>query len=72
MHPRILVEGFHAACEMSLKVLDEMKITGELSKESLIAVARTSLRTKVDHVLADSLATVSGSELLMFVIAAWI
>ncbi|CAG0892635.1 unnamed protein product [Darwinula stevensoni] len=57
VHPRILVDGFYAAREMALKVLDEMKITGEPSKETLIAVARTSLRTKVDHALADTLAT---------------
>ncbi|XP_038830401.1 T-complex protein 1 subunit zeta isoform X1 [Salvelinus namaycush] len=55
LHPRIIAEGFEAAKEKALEVLEEMKVTREMDRETLIHVARTSLRTKVHAELADLL-----------------
>uniref|UniRef100_A0A8C2ZGS8 Chaperonin containing TCP1, subunit 6A (zeta 1) n=1 Tax=Cyclopterus lumpus TaxID=8103 RepID=A0A8C2ZGS8_CYCLU len=55
LHPRIVVEGFEAAKEKALAVLEELKVTREMDRETLINVARTSLRTKVYAELADLL-----------------
>lgn len=55
LHPRIVTEGFEAAKEKALKVLDEIKVSKEMDRETLINVARTSLRTKVHAELADIL-----------------
>ncbi|XP_056412465.1 T-complex protein 1 subunit zeta [Hyla sarda] len=55
LHPRIVTEGFEAAKEKALKVLDELKVSKEMDRETLINVARTSLRTKVHAELADIL-----------------
>lgn len=58
LHPRIIAEGFEAAKEKSLAVLEEVKVTREMDRETLINVARTSLRTKVHAELADLLTEV--------------
>uniref|UniRef100_A0A7N8XLQ1 Chaperonin containing TCP1, subunit 6A (zeta 1) n=1 Tax=Mastacembelus armatus TaxID=205130 RepID=A0A7N8XLQ1_9TELE len=55
LHPRIIAEGFEAAKEKALAVLEEVKVTQEMDRETLINVARTSLRTKVHAELADLL-----------------
>merc|ERR1719357_1429904 len=55
LHPRIITEGFEAAKEKALAVLEEVKVTQEMDRETLINVARTSLRTKVHMELADLL-----------------
>lgn len=55
LHPRIVTEGFEAAKEKALKVLDDIKVSKEMDRETLINVARTSLRTKVHAELADIL-----------------
>ncbi|XP_018426527.1 PREDICTED: T-complex protein 1 subunit zeta isoform X4 [Nanorana parkeri] len=55
LHPRIVTEGFEAAKIKALKVLDEVKVSKEMDRETLINVARTSLRTKVHAELADIL-----------------
>merc|ERR1712137_694230 len=47
LHPRIVAEGFEAAKEKALEVLEQVKVTREMDRETLIHVARTSLRTKV-------------------------
>uniref|UniRef100_A0A672GKL9 Chaperonin containing TCP1, subunit 6A (zeta 1) n=1 Tax=Salarias fasciatus TaxID=181472 RepID=A0A672GKL9_SALFA len=47
LHPRIIAEGFEAAKDKALTVLEEVKVTREMDRETLINVARTSLRTKV-------------------------
>lgn len=60
LHPRIIAEGFEAAKEKALAVLEEVKVTQEMNRETLINVARTSLRTKVHAELADLLTEVSG------------
>ena len=59
LHPRIIVEGFEAAKEKALEVLEQVKVTKEMDRETLIHVARTSLRTKVHTELADLLTEVS-------------
>lgn len=58
LHPRIIAEGFEAAKEKALAVLEEVKVTQEMDRETLINVARTSLRTKVHAELADLLTEV--------------
>lgn len=64
LHPRLLVEGYEKAKDLTLQYLDEFKahqVTDEkatLSDELLSAVARTSLRTKVPAELADHLADI--------------
>uniref|UniRef100_A0A8C7X5V4 Chaperonin containing TCP1, subunit 6A (zeta 1) n=1 Tax=Oryzias sinensis TaxID=183150 RepID=A0A8C7X5V4_9TELE len=55
LHPRIIAEGFEAAKEKALAVLEELKVTREMDREILVHVARTSLRTKVHAELADLL-----------------
>uniref|UniRef100_A0A667X192 Chaperonin containing TCP1, subunit 6A (zeta 1) n=1 Tax=Myripristis murdjan TaxID=586833 RepID=A0A667X192_9TELE len=55
LHPRVIAEGFEAAKEKALSVLEEVKVTREMDRETLINVARTSLRTKVHTELADLL-----------------
>uniref|UniRef100_A0A8C4INV5 T-complex protein 1 subunit zeta n=1 Tax=Dicentrarchus labrax TaxID=13489 RepID=A0A8C4INV5_DICLA len=55
LHPRIIAEGFEAAKEKALAALEDVKVTQEMDRETLINVARTSLRTKVHKELADLL-----------------
>lgn len=50
LHPRLLTEGFDKAREKTLEVLDKIKIPIEVTRSSLLDVARTSLRTKVSEV----------------------
>lgn len=59
MHPRIVAEGFEIAKEKALEVLEQVKVSKEMDRETLIDVARTSLRTKVHAELADILTEVS-------------
>lgn len=58
LHPRIIAEGFEAANQKALAALEELKVTREMDRETLINVARTSLRTKVHKELADLLTEV--------------
>uniref|UniRef100_A0A9L0R804 Chaperonin containing TCP1 subunit 6B n=1 Tax=Equus caballus TaxID=9796 RepID=A0A9L0R804_HORSE len=55
LHPRIIAEGFEAAKIKALEVLEQVKVKKEMKREMLLAVARTSLRTKVHADLADVL-----------------
>uniref|UniRef100_A0ABI7W0M6 Chaperonin containing TCP1 subunit 6A n=1 Tax=Felis catus TaxID=9685 RepID=A0ABI7W0M6_FELCA len=55
LHPRIITEGFEAAKEKVLQFLEQVKVSKEMDRETLIDVARTSLRTKVHAELADVL-----------------
>lgn len=66
LHPRIIAEGFEAAKEKALAVLEEVKVTREMDKETLINVARTSLRTKVHTELADLLTEVRHEGIDLF------
>lgn len=52
------MEGFEAAKEKALATLEEVKVTQEMDRETLLNVARTSLRTKVHKELADLLTEV--------------
>nr|CAI9710082.1 unnamed protein product [Rangifer tarandus platyrhynchus] len=55
LHPRIITEGFEAAKEKALQFLEQVKVSKEMDRETLIDVARTSLRTKVHAELTDVL-----------------
>uniref|UniRef100_A0A8C5BPI9 Uncharacterized protein n=1 Tax=Gadus morhua TaxID=8049 RepID=A0A8C5BPI9_GADMO len=55
LHPRIIAEGFEEAKGKALAFLEEVKVVREMDRETLISVARTSLRTKVHKELADLL-----------------
>uniref|UniRef100_A0A2K6G6R7 Chaperonin containing TCP1 subunit 6A n=1 Tax=Propithecus coquereli TaxID=379532 RepID=A0A2K6G6R7_PROCO len=55
LHPRIITEGFEAAKEKAFHFLEQVKVSREMDRETLIDVARTSLRTKVHVELANVL-----------------
>lgn len=55
LHPRMLTDGFELARAKSIEILDSMKIAAEPSREILVDVARTSLRTKIHPSVADKL-----------------
>ncbi|XP_062816553.1 T-complex protein 1 subunit zeta [Anolis carolinensis] len=55
LHPRLIAEGFEAAKEKALQVLEQVKVAKAMDRETLLDVARTSLRTKVHAELADVL-----------------
>lgn len=58
LHPRLVTEGFDLAREKCLEVLDQCKIGISLEmpeKDTLLAVAGTSLRTKLHADLANHL-----------------
>lgn len=50
--------GFEAAKEKALATLEEVKVTREMDRETLLSVAQTSLMTKVHKELADLLTEV--------------
>ncbi|KAJ4445238.1 T-complex protein 1 subunit zeta [Periplaneta americana] len=58
LHPRIVTEGFDKARAKTLEILEKLKIKIEPTRENLLNVARTSLRTKVHQQLADVLTDV--------------
>ncbi|CAF1572043.1 unnamed protein product, partial [Adineta ricciae] len=55
LHPRIVGEGFELAKKEALQILDQMKIPIQQDRETLIQIARTSLRTKLSVDNADIL-----------------
>ncbi|KAM6372618.1 LOW QUALITY PROTEIN: T-complex protein 1 subunit zeta [Pluvialis apricaria] len=55
LHPRIVAKRFEIAKEKALEVLEQVKVTKEMDRETLIDVARTSLRTKFTTEIADIL-----------------
>lgn len=55
LHPRLITEGFELARNKALEVLDDVKIKRVVDRDTLVQVARTSLRTKVHQDLADLL-----------------
>ncbi|KAK2165917.1 hypothetical protein LSH36_44g06003 [Paralvinella palmiformis] len=55
LHPRLVTEGFELAKVKALEVLEKIKVQREMDRDTLINVARTSLRTKVHPELADHL-----------------
>lgn len=64
LHPRMLTDGFELARAKTIEVLDSLKIPIEPTKEGLLDVARTSLRTKIHPSLADKLTEVCVDALL--------
>ncbi|KAK9884373.1 hypothetical protein WA026_005322 [Henosepilachna vigintioctopunctata] len=58
LHPRVLAEGFDKAREKTLEILEKIKIPVDITRESLLDVCRTSLRTKVHQHIADHLSEV--------------
>ena len=54
----MITEGFELARNKALEVLEDVKIKREVDRDTLIQVARTSLRTKVHQELADLLTEV--------------
>lgn len=56
LHPRVLVEGLEIAREKALEFLESFKTDAkEPTRDLLVSVAKTSLRTKVHAELADIL-----------------
>uniref|UniRef100_M3XQH3 Chaperonin containing TCP1 subunit 6A n=1 Tax=Mustela putorius furo TaxID=9669 RepID=M3XQH3_MUSPF len=55
LHPRIITEGFEAAKEKTLQFLEQVKVSKEMDRETLIDVVKTSLCTKVYAEFADVL-----------------
>lgn len=55
LHPRIVTDGYEIAKTETLNFLDSFKITREIDRELLMSVARTSLSTKINSTLAESL-----------------
>lgn len=53
VHPRLLTEGFEWANIRTLELLEKFKQEVPIDRNTLIEVARTSLRTKLHHKLAD-------------------
>eukprot|EP00042_Codosiga_hollandica_P056453 m.813097 g.813097 ORF g.813097 m.813097 type:complete len:532 (-) comp59355_c0_seq2:104-1699(-) len=58
LHPRLVADGFDIAKAEALRVLDSMKLARPIDRDTLIAVARTSLRTKLPVKSADMLTEV--------------
>ena len=55
VHPRVVVEGIEISKKEALNFLEEYKLKREMTRELLISVAHTSLRTKVHPDLAVAL-----------------
>lgn len=58
LHPRVLTEGFDLARIKTLEVLESLKIPVESTKEGLLDIATTSLKTKIHPSLAVKLSEV--------------
>ncbi|XP_014479931.1 PREDICTED: T-complex protein 1 subunit zeta [Dinoponera quadriceps] len=55
LHPRVITEGFDLARAKTLEVLSSLKIPIEPTKQNLMNIAMTSLRTKLHRTVADKL-----------------
>lgn len=61
LHPRIITDGYDIARDAALKFLDEFKVPTlndsgkKYDREQLTCIASTSLKTKLDHELADGI-----------------
>jgi len=55
VHPRLITDGFRLASKKAQEVLEEVSQKMEMTRERLLEVARTSLRTKLDSDLAEKL-----------------
>lgn len=56
LHPRVITEGFDLAKGEALKFLEQFKVRKEMTREDLMHVALTSLRTKLHRDLAQNIA----------------
>ncbi|KAG7207107.1 hypothetical protein KM043_000984 [Ampulex compressa] len=64
LHPRVVTEGFDLARIKTLEILESLKIPVESTKENLMDVARTSLRTKLHPAVADRLTEICVDAML--------
>jgi T-complex protein 1 subunit delta len=65
IHPTIISEGFKAACDKGLEILDDMSIPVDMNdKESLIKAASTSLASKMVSQHAQELAPLAVDAVL--------
>lgn len=68
LHPRIIADGFEKAREHVVEFLDDFKVAveGDMRdhRDTLIAVARTALRTKLQPELADQLTQICTDAVL--------
>ena len=55
VHPRLINDGFRLASDESKKILEKLSVEKEATRDLLLQVARTSLRTKLDQDLAEKL-----------------
>ncbi len=56
IHPAIIVDGLEIAKKQALEYLEKTKTTPEtIDREFLLNIARTSLKTKLSHEMADQL-----------------
>lgn len=58
LHPRVITEGYEAAKQKALNLLEELKIVQTIDSALLNQVARTSLVTKVQPVWAEMLVNI--------------
>jgi len=64
LHPRVLTEGFDLARAKALEVLESLKIPIDPTKQTLLDIARTSLRTKLHPTVADKLTEICVDAIL--------
>ena len=55
VHPRLINDGFRLASDEAKKALETLSVEKEATRDLLLQVARTSLRTKLDQELAEKL-----------------
>jgi T-complex protein 1 subunit zeta len=55
LHPRLITEGFEIAKDKCLEILDKIRVSQSMDKDTLNNIARTALRTKLYSQLADHL-----------------
>jgi T-complex protein 1 subunit zeta len=58
VHPRLITEGFEVARVKALEILESAKSKKKIDRDTLINVARTSLKTKLHGEMADLLTAV--------------
>lgn len=65
LHPRIIADGYDLSRKKALQVLDDIRIEQiDNDRNTLVNVAKTSLRTKVHHKLSDQLAEICVDAIL--------
>ena len=55
VHPRLINDGYRLASDEAKKALETLSVVKEPTRDLLLQVARTSLRTKLDQDLAEKL-----------------